>query len=86
MDAARAMARLKRGARIAPDPARADAYDALYRDWLELHDHFGRGGTDVMARLRRGAGDERRPHLPSPAGERAFGCRRQPSPGGRGQA
>ena len=44
------------GARIEPDPGAAAAYDALYRDWLELHDHFGRGGTDVMARLRRGRG------------------------------
>ena len=50
-DAARAMARLK-PERVAPDPARADAYDALYRDWLELHEHFGRR-TDLMKRLRR---------------------------------
>jgi L-ribulokinase len=53
VDAARAMAHLKQ-VRIAPDPAAAAAYDALYGDWLELHDHFGRGGTDVMARLRKG--------------------------------
>jgi L-ribulokinase len=51
-DAARAMAHLKE-TRIPPDPAAADRYDALYRDWLELHDHFGRGGTDIMKRLRR---------------------------------
>ena len=50
-DAARAMARLK-PERVTPDAARADAYDALYRDWLELHDHFGKG-TDLMRRLRR---------------------------------
>ena len=49
-DAAGAMSRLKPG-RVAPDPARADAYDALYRDWLELHDHFGRK-TDLMKRLK----------------------------------
>jgi L-ribulokinase len=55
VDAARAMAHLKE-ARVAPDPAAAAAYDALYPDWLELHDHFGRGGTGVMARLRRGRG------------------------------
>ena len=52
-DAARAMSRL-RAERVTPDPGRADAYDALYRDWLELHDHFGRG-TDLMKRLRRRA-------------------------------
>jgi len=50
-DAARAMARLK-PERVAPEPARADAYDVLYRDWLELHEHFGRR-TDLMKRLRR---------------------------------
>jgi L-ribulokinase len=35
-----------------PDPGRADAYDALYREYRELHDHFGRGGSDAMHRLR----------------------------------
>jgi L-ribulokinase len=53
--AARAMARLE-DARVVPDASAAAAYDSLYRDWLELHDHFGRGGTDVMARLRKGRG------------------------------
>ena len=38
---------------MAADPARADLYDALYREYLELHDHFGRGGTAMMSRLRR---------------------------------
>ena len=55
VDAARSMAHLK-DKRVEPDPASATAYDALYRDWLELHDHFGRGGSGVMARLRRGRG------------------------------
>ena len=50
-DAARAMARLK-GERVAPDPRAADVYDAMYSDWLELHDHFGKE-TDLMKRLRR---------------------------------
>ena len=49
-DAARSMSRL-RPERVTPDPRRADAYDALYRDWLELHDHFGRK-TDLMKRLK----------------------------------
>jgi len=35
-----------------PDPARADAYDQLYAEYLLLHDYFGRGGNDVMHRLR----------------------------------
>jgi L-ribulokinase len=55
VDAARSMAHLK-DKRVEPDPAAAAAYDALYHDWLELHDHFGRGGSGVMARLRRGRG------------------------------
>lgn len=35
-----------------PDAAAADAYDALYAEYLALHDHFGRGGNDVMRRLK----------------------------------
>ncbi|WAC65107.1 ribulokinase [Agrococcus sp. SL85] len=35
-----------------PDPAAADAYDALYAEYLALHDRFGRGGDDVMRRLK----------------------------------
>ena len=35
-----------------PDPARADAYDRLYAEYLLLHDYFGRGGNEVMHRLR----------------------------------
>jgi L-ribulokinase len=56
VDAARAMAHLK-PLRVTPRAAAADAYDALYPDWLALHDHFGRGpGAALMARLRRGRG------------------------------
>jgi L-ribulokinase len=36
----------------APDDARAGAYDALYEQYSRLHDHFGRGGDDVMHALR----------------------------------
>jgi L-ribulokinase len=36
-----------------PDPQRALGYDALYRQYLALHDHFGRGGSDAMHELRR---------------------------------
>ncbi|SDM82356.1 ribulokinase [Actinacidiphila guanduensis] len=35
-----------------PDPGRSAAYDRLYAEYLALHDHFGRGGSDVMHRLR----------------------------------
>jgi len=30
-----------------------DAYDVLYGEYLRLHDLFGRGGDDVMRRLKR---------------------------------
>jgi L-ribulokinase len=49
--AARAMGSVRRGVHV-PDEARAEAYDALYEEYLRLHDHFGRGGTDVLHRLR----------------------------------
>ncbi len=47
-----------------PDRARADAYDALYDEYRAMHDHFGRGASDVMHRLR----DLRRRALGSAAG------------------
>jgi L-ribulokinase len=46
-----AMGKLRRDV-YAPDEARADAYDALYEHYSSLHDHFGRGGDDVMHALR----------------------------------
>ena len=46
------MGKLERDA-YAPDPVAADAYDELYAHYVRLHDHFGRGGDDVMHRLRR---------------------------------
>jgi L-ribulokinase len=50
--AAAAMGKVSRDAYV-PDEARADAYDALYEHYVRLHDHFGRGGDDVMHELRR---------------------------------
>ncbi|GAA2361356.1 ribulokinase [Catellatospora methionotrophica] len=50
-EAADAMGRVDRGV-YQPDPARARAYDALYAEYKQLHDHFGRGANDVMLRLR----------------------------------
>jgi L-ribulokinase len=35
-----------------PDEVCADAYDRLFEHYQRLHDHFGRGGDDVMHRLR----------------------------------
>jgi L-ribulokinase len=35
-----------------PDPVSADVYDRLYAEYLTLHDYFGRGGNEVMHRLR----------------------------------
>jgi L-ribulokinase len=35
-----------------PEPAAADAYDALYAEYKTLHDYFGRGTNDVLHRLR----------------------------------
>jgi L-ribulokinase len=50
-DAAAAMARLGPD-RYLPDPARARVYDALFAEYRGLHDFFGRGGNDVMKRLK----------------------------------
>ena len=35
-----------------PDERSAAAYDRLYAEYVRLHDWFGRGGNDVMQRLR----------------------------------
>jgi L-ribulokinase len=50
--AAEAMGRVRRDV-YTPDPQRGEAYDALYEHYSRLHDHFGRGGDDVMHELRR---------------------------------
>jgi L-ribulokinase len=42
----------KRDEVYAPDPAAAADYDQLYNEYLGLHDYFGRGGNDVLHRLR----------------------------------
>jgi L-ribulokinase len=52
-----------------PDERRADAYDALYEHYARLHDHFGRGGDDVMHSLRH----LRPRELPVPAEREARG-------------
>jgi L-ribulokinase len=50
--AAEAMGKVSREAYV-PDEGRADAYDALYEHYVRLHDHFGRGGDEVMHQLRQ---------------------------------
>jgi L-ribulokinase len=49
--AATAMGR-RSAAVVLPDPASADVYDELYAEYVGLHDYFGRGGNEVMHRLR----------------------------------
>jgi L-ribulokinase len=48
--AAAAMGRSERAV-YTPDKERAAAYDALYAEYVTLHDYFGRGANDVMHRL-----------------------------------
>lgn len=50
-DAAKAMARL-RDESYTPNPAATDVYNRLFAEYLTLHDYFGRGGNDVMKRLK----------------------------------
>jgi L-ribulokinase len=49
--AARAMGR-RHVAVYVPDPRSADVYDELYAEYTALHDYFGRGGNEVLHRLR----------------------------------
>ena len=49
--AAQVMGKVQREAYV-PDPERASSYDSLFAEYVALHDHFGRGGNDVMHRLR----------------------------------
>lgn len=66
--AAEAMGRVERGVHV-PDETRSAAYDALYAEYVALHDHFGRdtGGGLALHRLRR----IRREALARSAGPRA---------------
>ncbi|HLQ55572.1 MAG TPA: ribulokinase [Streptosporangiaceae bacterium] len=49
--AALAMGRKQPGGYI-PDQQAADVYDELYAEYMLLHDYFGRGGNEVLHRLR----------------------------------
>ncbi len=50
--ASAAMGRLEQAVYV-PNDANADRYDELFAEYSTLHDHFGRGGNDVMRRLKR---------------------------------
>ncbi|MCC3272076.1 ribulokinase [Arthrobacter zhangbolii] len=50
-DAAAAMGRVHRN-EFLPDSERSQAYNALYAEYTALHDYFGRGGNDVMRKLK----------------------------------
>ncbi|MFC0506499.1 ribulokinase [Micromonospora costi] len=69
--ASAAMGRVERDAYL-PDPERVRAYDALYAEYRRLHDHFGRGGDDVLLRLRAIRNAARSASVPTPAGEAAL--------------
>jgi L-ribulokinase len=49
--ASRAMARIRDDV-YAPIPANQAVYDVLYREYVRLHDYFGRGENDVMRTLK----------------------------------
>ena len=50
--ASAAMGKVRRAV-YTPDESVAARYDALYAEYRTLHDYFGRGGNDVMHRLRK---------------------------------
>jgi L-ribulokinase len=50
-EATRAMAWL-RDEQYTPNPAAKAIYDELFAEYKQLHDYFGRGGNDVMKRLK----------------------------------
>lgn len=50
-EAAARMARVK-DRTYRPDPAAHAVYARLYEEYRQLHDYFGRGGNDVMKRLK----------------------------------
>jgi len=58
-DAAPRMAHLK-DEMYTPNPENKQAYDALYAEYVILHDYFGRGTNDVMKRLKAIKADVRK--------------------------
>ncbi len=52
IDAAKKMAHIKEESYV-PIPENSRVYDSLYKEYVLLHDYFGRGANDVMKRLKR---------------------------------
>ncbi len=51
LEASQQMAHL-RGVRYTPIPGNKAVYQRLFKEYLLLHDYFGRGANDVMKRLK----------------------------------
>jgi L-ribulokinase len=51
-----------------PIAANVSAYDELFADYTQLHDYFGRGGTDIMHRLKARKRDVAARRPPAPTG------------------
>lgn len=51
VEAAQRMGRVREET-FKPIPEHVAVYDKLYEEYTRLHDHFGRGGNDVMKRLK----------------------------------
>ncbi|WP_068619057.1 ribulokinase [Paenibacillus tuaregi] len=51
LEAAASMARVKEET-FRPIPEHVEIYERLYQEYSKLHDYFGRGGNDVMKRLK----------------------------------
>jgi L-ribulokinase len=51
-EAANAMGKVNKHVYM-PNEERAQQYDLLYREYVELHDYFGRGANNVMKRLKQ---------------------------------
>ncbi len=58
-EAAKAMGRVEERT-YRPNPGHTAVYDRLYREFKTLHDYFGRGGNDVMKRLKKIKAEARR--------------------------
>ncbi|MBU3177323.1 ribulokinase [Clostridium estertheticum] len=51
-EASKQMARLKENS-IKPIPQNVKRYEAIYKEYVKLHDYFGRGANDVMKHLKK---------------------------------
>jgi L-ribulokinase len=68
VEAAKHMAGL-RDDRYVPNPEHRQIYDELYEEYRVLYDHFGRGGNDIMKRLKAIRARTRSEAVPSRAAE-----------------